>query len=158
MKIARREDWNDLKALPEQRVRLPWSRAFDAAEHARVASGLVPEQMEDKWFVFYEAPWLWLHRSWTGIAIYGVKLREEDGGSVVEEAWANRAPEQYRETDDAADARMLAFLVDRLLLGKDVSFPVREGFPAEKVSLLQHHVVGYARSNGEGGGRIPDGG
>ena len=101
MKIARREDWNDLKPMPAERVRLPWARTFDPAEHARVARGLVPEEMEDKWFVFYEAPSLWLHRSWTGIAIYQVTLREESGGSVVEEAGANRAPEQYRETDDA---------------------------------------------------------
>lgn len=148
MKIATRETWKN-KPMPEKRARLEYARAFDAAEHARVVRGVVPEQMEDKWFVFYEAPWLWFHRSWTGIAIYGVRLRPEGEGSVVEEAWVNRAPEEYAATDDAHDAALLSFLVERLLLGRDVPFPVRAGFPAEKTSLLIHHVVGNARSNDE---------
>jgi hypothetical protein len=149
MKTATRESWNNVKPMPEKRGRLPYARTFDAKEHARVVRGLVPAEMEDKWFVFYEAPWLWFHRSWTGIAIYGVKLRPEGEGSAVEEAWANRAPEEYRETEDAHDAQILAFLVDRLLLGREVPFPVRADFPADKRELLIHHVVGHGRSNDE---------
>jgi hypothetical protein len=103
--------------------------------------------MEDKWFVFYEAPWLYFHRRWTGICIYAVRLREEGGGSIVEEAWVNRAPEQYRETDDAHDHALLSFLVDALLLGRDVAFPIRnKDLPPEKASLLKHHVVGHGRT------------
>ncbi len=149
MKTATRDSWNNVKPMPEKRARLPYARAFDAEEHARVVRGLVPAEMEDKWFVFYEAPWLWFHRSWTGIAIYGVKLRPEGEGSVVEEACVNRATEEYRETEDAHDAAILAFLVDRLLLGRDVPFPVRADFPADKRELLIHHVVGHGRSNDE---------
>lgn len=134
----------DAKPLPEQRARLPYARTFDAADHAQIIRGLEPREMEDKWLIVYDEPWLWFHRSWTGIAIYGVKLRREGEGSVVEEAVANRAPDQYRETDDAHDAAILSFLVERLLLGREVPFPVREGFPKEKISLLVHHVVGNA--------------
>jgi hypothetical protein len=50
------------------------------------------------------------------------------------------------------DAKMLAFLVDRLLLGLPATFPIRESFPPEKASLFVHHVVGYGRSNDEGSG------
>ena len=148
MKIATRESW-DTKPMPETRARISYERSFDAAEHARVARGLVPVEMEDKWFVFYEAPWLWLHRSWTGIAIYGVRLRAEGEGSVVEEAIVNRDPAQYRETDDAHDAAVLSFLVEALLLGRAVPFPLRAGTPAEKADLLRHHVVGNARPSPE---------
>ncbi len=148
MKIATRESW-ETKPLPQARARIAYARSFEAAELARVARGVVPEEMEDKWFVFYEAPWLWFHRSWTGVAIYGVRLRAEGEGSVVEEAWVNRDPAQYRETDDAHDVALLSFLVERLLLGRDVPFPIRADVPAEKASLLMHHVVGHARSNDE---------
>ena len=148
MKFATRESW-ETKPLPEARARIAYERSFDAAELARVARGVVPEEMEDKWFVFYEAPWLWFHRSWTGVAIYGVRLRAEGEGGVVEEAWVNRDPAQYRETDDAHDIALLSFLVERLLLGRDVPFPIRGDVPAEKASLLMHHVVGHARSNDE---------
>jgi hypothetical protein len=148
MAPATRASWKT-QPMPEARASIPYERAFDAAEHERVTRGIVPEQMEDKWFVFHEGPWLWFHRSWTGVAIYAVKLRITDTGSAVEEAWANRSPEQYRETDDVHDAAILSYLVERLLLGHDARFPVRASVDPEKVSLLVHHVVGHARANDE---------
>lgn len=148
---ATRGSWQ-IKPMPEARATVPYARTFGKDEHVRMRRGLVPEQMEDKWFIFFEAPWLFLHRSWTGLCIYAVKLRAEGDGAVVEEAWANRAPDEYRETDAAHDAKMLAFLVDRLLLGLPAPFPIRQGVAPEKASLLVHHVVGYGRSNDEGSG------
>ena len=97
----------------------------------------------------YEAPSLWFHRSWTGFGIYAVKLCLVDAGSTVEEAWVNRSAEQYRETDDAYDSEVLSFLVERLLLGRDVRFPIRPSVEPNKAPLLVHHVVGHARSNDE---------
>jgi hypothetical protein len=135
--------------MPEARARIPYARTFDCAEYERVIRGIVPKQMEDKWFVFYEDPWLWFHRSWTGTAIYGVRLRAGSAGSTVEEAWVNREPEQYRETNDVHDAAMLSYLVERLLLGRDARFPLRADVEPGKAPALMHHVVGYARSNDE---------
>jgi hypothetical protein len=149
MEAAERASWKT-QPMPDARARLAYTRAFDAAEHARLTRGIVPVQMEDKWFVFYEAPWLWFHRSWTGVAIYAVRLRVEEPGSAVEEAWVNRAPDQYRETDDSHDAAMLSFLIERILLGRrDVPFPVRATVDPTKAPLLLQHVVGAARSNDE---------
>ena len=133
--------------MPEARARLGYARSFDRDRHARVVRGLVPREMEDKWFVFYDEPWLFFHRSWTGLCVYQVRLRAEGEGSVVEEAWVNRAPEEYRETDDAHDVAILSFLVDALLLGLVVPFPVRASVDPKKASLVMHHVVGNARSN-----------
>jgi len=61
----------------------------------------------------------------------------------------DRSPEQYGETDDAYDAELLSFLVERHLLGRDVRFPVRPSAAPNKAPLLVHHVVGHARSNDE---------
>jgi hypothetical protein len=47
---------------------------------------------------------------------------------------------------------VLAFLVDRLLLGRDVKFPLREHVDPAKASAIIHNVVGYGRSNDEGSG------
>jgi hypothetical protein len=145
---ATRASWKN-QPLPDARAPLAYTRTFDAQEHARVTKGLVPEEMEDKWFIFYEAPWLFLHRSWTGTCIYAVRLRAERAGSVVEEALVNRAPEQYRETDDSHDLALLAFLVERLLLGRVAKFPVRRDLDATKAQALFHHVAGHGRSNEE---------
>lgn len=104
---------------------MDYRRRLTEAEHARATQGVVPDSMDDKWFIFYEEPWLWFHRSWTGLAIWGVKLRATADGSEVEEAWSNRAPEQYRETDAAHDAALLSFVIERVVLGRSVPFPVR---------------------------------
>src|SRR5258708_5647894 len=143
---ATRASWKS-QPMPEARARIPFARSFDRDRHRRVTLGLVPREMEDKWFVFFEEPWLWLHRSWTGVCIYGVRLRAEGEGSVVEEAWVDRKPDEYRETDDAHDVALLSFLVDSLLLGLCVPFPVRVSVDPAKAALLMHHVVGHARSN-----------
>lgn len=145
---ATRSSW-EIEPMPDARARVPYARTFDATEYARLQRGLIPEQMEDKWFIFYEAPLLFLHRSWTGVCAYVVTLRDEEGGAAVEEAWVNRAPAEYSETDAAYDAKMLAFLVDRLLLGLPATFPMREDADPAKASLLVHHIVGYGRSNDE---------
>jgi hypothetical protein len=140
--IATRASWKN-QAMPSERGPLAFARTFTPDELARIERGLVPEQMEDKWFVFFESPWLWFHRSWTGLAIYGVKI--EDG--AVTEAVVNRHPEQYRAKDDQYDADLLGFLIDRLLLDREVPFPHRETVPTSKADLLVHHVVGRAKSN-----------
>lgn len=60
--IATRTSWK-IKPMPEARAEVPYARTFDAAEYVRLQRGLIPEQMEDKWFIFFEAPWLFLHPS-----------------------------------------------------------------------------------------------
>jgi hypothetical protein len=151
---ATRASWQN-KAMPETRVRLAYERRFTAEEHARLALGLVPHNSDDKWFIFLEGDWLYLHRSWTGACMYAVRLEPADGGSAVVEAWANRAPDQYTRTDDEYDARLLRFLVDRLLLGQDAPFPVPEAIAGDRAALYRHHVVGQERTNDDDGSDSP---
>jgi hypothetical protein len=139
MSSATRDSWQT-RPMPAARVRIPYDRAFTGDELAKLARGLVPGEMEDKWFIFFERGELFVHRSWTGVCVYVVRLNDR----AVVEAWANRDPAQYGETDDARDARMLGFVVDRLLLGLAVPFP-----EAGASSLLVHHVVGYGRPAGD---------
>jgi hypothetical protein len=140
-----------IKPLPEKRAPLPYERRFSAAEHARLVRGLVPVEMEDKWFIYLEDGLLRLHRSWTGACIYGVRLAMDGEGSIVEEAWVSRATDDYTRTDDAYDARLLSFLIERLLLGNSqVPFPVPDAIEGgDKASLYRHHVVGHARASDE---------
>jgi hypothetical protein len=147
--VATRSSWQ-IRPLPEERATLPFERRFTKDEHARLVLGLVPAQMEDKWFIFFEEGWLYLHRSATGACIYGVHLALDGDESVVKEAWVSRKPDEYTRTDDAYDERLLAFLVDRLLLGLRRPFPLPEAIPGgERASLYRHHVVGNARANDE---------
>jgi hypothetical protein len=115
-RVARRGDWQSLP-LPDECREVPLERLYTAAEFTRIAAGRVPEVMEDKWFVFYEEPWLYLHRSWSGFCVFKVRFEPAVGGSRIAGAWANPGW-FHRETDEQLppdDMRHVLF--DSLLLG-----------------------------------------
>jgi O-acetyl-ADP-ribose deacetylase (regulator of RNase III) len=143
---ATRDSWK-IHPLPEARARLSYRRRFDAREHARLALGLTPRQTEDKWFIYLEQDWLYFHRSWTGFCTYAIRLGPMSEGSRVLEAWVTRDPAQYRTADDRRDAEILGYLVERLLLGRQVGFPGEPAAPGD--SVIRQRIVGAARANDE---------
>ena len=54
---------------PELRQPLGFEADFTDGEYAMVIVGLIPKQMEDKWFIYYQDGALNFHRSWTGAHI-----------------------------------------------------------------------------------------
>jgi hypothetical protein len=117
MPSVTKESWKNLP-LPERREPLGYQAVFDDADADRLMQGLKPEAMEDKWFIYFEDGWLYLHRSWTGSVIYWLKFEGSPAGIRVTESWVNRDPGQYTETDIAYDRAMLDFLIRRMLLGQ----------------------------------------
>ena len=101
-RVAEAGDWKH-QPLPEARARLDLEMPLSAAEMRALSRGLLPQQMEDKWFVFREGDRVRFCRSWTGFCIYEVRLT----AAGVAEAWVSRDAEQYTATDDAQDARWL---------------------------------------------------
>lgn len=114
MTPARRSDWKALD-MPDATAPLDAVRVLTPGELARLRLGVVPRAMEEKWFVYFEHPWLYLHRSWTGVCVYAVRFEEFTGGAVIAEAVANRAPGQYTETDPEADSQRLLALLDSVI-------------------------------------------
>jgi len=124
---------------------MDYEAAFTDAEAERLRQGLKPCEMEDKWFIYFQDGWLYLHRSWTGAQIYWLKLDGSQAGVRVTESWVNRDPEQYRETDAAYDRLLLDFLIRRLLLGQDVEFPTRSSDTSSTPNAIyQFHIIGRA--------------
>ncbi|MGH9555482.1 MAG: hypothetical protein ACRD2Y_06630 [Terriglobales bacterium] len=146
---ATRSTWKRAHPMPERQAQLTFLGQYSAEEAERIRLGLVPAQMEDKWFIFLEAAQLYLHRSWSGFCMFRVRLEPAGEGVRVAEAWVNRDPEQYSGTDDVYDVALLAYLIDRLLLGRQPPFPFPEGLQPEAESLFRHHMVGWARANDE---------
>jgi hypothetical protein len=110
-KVASRGDWKT-KPLPAQHKAILLDRCYTPEEFNQIKAGLIPECMEHHWFIFYEAPCLFLHRSWTGFCVYHVRFELSAGGFLVTEVLVNRNPQQYRETNDHPDALLLAILLD----------------------------------------------
>ncbi|MEH2208810.1 MAG: hypothetical protein V7K53_32865 [Nostoc sp.] len=111
MRIAKRNDWKT-ELMPSVSKNITLEKVYSQEEFDRIAAGVIPEQMEDKWFIFYEAPWLYLHRSWTGFCIFKVRFEVVAENVKIAQVEVNRDPAQYSNTDDERDASMLAILLD----------------------------------------------
>ena len=122
MKTAKPSDWQ-WKALPSRASTISLDRSFSSGEIQRIQCGLIPEEMEDKWFIYWETDRLFFHRSWTGFCIYVVRFVPEGESHRMVEAKVNRDPEEYREQRDEYDARMISYLIDVLLLEQAADFP-----------------------------------
>jgi len=116
-KTATRESWKVLP-LPATRADLGFAESYTSDEFERMKRGIIPQEMEDKWFVFYEEPWLYFHRSWTGACIYALRFRSSDSGVSAVESWVSRHTEHYKETQTDYDRELLKFLIGALLLGR----------------------------------------
>lgn len=110
-KVAKQSDWKT-EPMPASRATLSLDREYSAEEFARLSCGHIPEVMEDKWFVYFQDPDLYLHRSWTGYCCYIIEFAETAGGRSIVQVIANRDSEQYTEDNDTRDALLLAWLLD----------------------------------------------
>lgn len=131
--------------MPEQRAELPFQMQFTADEFALVTQGLIPVEMEDKWFIFFEADWLFLHRSWTGYCTYQTRIVQQGPTYVTVETWINQNPQQYKaaSADFGYESALLSWLIRALLLGQQVSFPVPSSVPQDApAGVFQHHIAG----------------
>ena len=131
------------RPMPEQTAFIPFHRRYSTSEMQSIRQGLIPEEMEDKWFMFMAGDTLFIHRSWTGHCIYHIRFIAEGEDHVPADVMVNRDPEQYKNTDEQYDARLLAFLIDNLLLSGSTPFPMPSDNPKiGTAGLYQHHVVG----------------
>lgn len=123
MTRAQLGSWKTLPP-PERRENLGFSAVFTAAEVEAIMQGLIPREMEDKWFIHFNDNWLMFHRSWTGAHIYGLRFDTANGQARVVDSWVNRDPHQYKGTDVEYDRMLVRFLIDAFLLHRPAVFPV----------------------------------
>ena len=135
---ATKDSW---KRIPFTKgVAIPFQATFSREDADKLREGLVPEVMEDKWFIYFEEPYLFLHRSWSGQPVYRVTLAEGGNGASVLEALC--VAETVEETGPEYQATLLDFLINNLLLGKATLFPFPPGGWEARPGLLQHGVAG----------------
>ena len=143
MKKATSKDWKN-KPLPKKRSLIPADRQFTPAEMNRIRQGLIPMEMEEKWFIFFKRNRLYFHRSWTAVCVYVAHFKRRRDGYILHLIEANRNARQYSEKDDAYDAKMFFYILDLLLLGRETPFPSKEGESPDVVPIKQWSQVGKA--------------
>jgi hypothetical protein len=132
--------------MPTTHITLRYERVFTAKEYERLQIPLIPEEMEDKWFIYMENECLHFIRSWSGHRVYQVQFDEmrADGSHVAAMATLNRDPIQYKHISDEYDLKLLDFLINALLLKiKGTKFPKPSGLgPDVPEGLYQHAIAG----------------
>ena len=108
--MVSKTDWQTSE-MPEENEKIILERVLSGEEIEMIKEGHRPQEMEDKWFMYYEAGKLYIHRSWTGFCIYIVDISE--GGKL--EVLVNRNPQQHKEKDVGQDKIRLNFLLNCLI-------------------------------------------
>ena len=126
---ANRNSWKACLPLPASREKLNFQCDYSKEEYGRISLGLIPEAMEDKWFIFMENNVLYLHRSWTGICVYEVHFVRSGDRYSVKEAWVNRDDAEYKGKDSDSDNETLRFLIGNFLFLFGSNTPRLAAFP-----------------------------
>lgn len=117
--IATKNTWGHYPIDSPKRIDIDLH--FTEIQFFKLTHGLIPQQMEDKWFIYYENEWLYFHRSWTGNGMYKAKLNKVTDGYSIREFWAERNQEKYINKDDNFDIETFTSLIVSGLLGLDFS-------------------------------------
>ena len=119
MKQATKNDWQR-KPLPKKHITVSTHRLFSKDEKIQVCMGYIPEEMENKWFIYCEENKLYFHRSWTGNLLFIAYFREDNDQYEMFKVDLNRDEEQYSADDDQEDIQRINNLIDRLLLHRHI--------------------------------------
>lgn len=139
-KTARPDSWKT-KPMPLEVAYLSFNKTYTEEEFGIIASGYVPQEMEDKWFIFMQNKELFFHRSWTGFCIYKVVFEHNNYAYIVREALVNKNIEQYKSIDSNYETSLLGWLIDNLLLRRTTPFPIPNNLAKDAPSgLFQHHI------------------
>jgi len=120
-KAAVKSDWNT-QDMPAEHTTVKLDFVLTEKQADRVRLGLIPKEMEDKWFAYFADNTLFQHRSWTGVCIDQIHFVAEGPALRATHAEVNRDPRQYGLADDYADARRITEMVLQLAsLPSDIS-------------------------------------
>ena len=84
-----------------------------------ISEGLIPKDMDEKWFIYFESPYLYVHRSWTGQPVCRLQFNEQNSEYYVSEMLV---PANMGENLEYW-GEVAIYLVRRSLLGEDIPFP-----------------------------------
>lgn len=124
MKIATKDKWETIPMTNPKKLDV--SISLNIEQLTKLKLGLVPNEMEDKWFVYFENKTMHFHRSWTGYEIFKAKLNYNDSGCQINEFCVEQNPEKYKELDDARNISLFKNHID-YLSNREINNPVKSG-------------------------------
>ncbi len=112
-KRATRADWQ-ISPMPEQKIELKVERQVSNDEMQQLKMGFIPDDMNQRWFVYYEDNRLYFHRSWTGYCIYIIEFEPKGEEFSISRLLVNRDKTQYSNERNEIDEEIILDLLNYL--------------------------------------------
>lgn len=112
--------------MPQSQILQNFECQLDQVQYESLSFGLVPTDMDDKWFIFMEDNQVFFHRSWTGHCIFSIKFEEKAGTMIAVEAMVNSCQDQYKPINDEVEIRLLRELMSKVIVSKVNSTKTQE--------------------------------
>lgn len=90
-------------------------KELNAAEYQALLMGFLPRDMDDRWFMYANEGYVYLHRSWTGHCIFRLKIEVIKEDCLLTELRINRDTDQYKSTNGEADKREVDSILSYLI-------------------------------------------
>ena len=132
---------------------LDYRRFLSWAEYGQVRRGCLPRSSADKWLIFRRQGRFYFYRSGNGVLVYAVTFAHRGQGFEAVSAQVNADPEQLDPLPEEYECRVLDYLIDRLLLEREVSFPLPDNMDWQAGRLLERIWMGDCGC-GWGGGMV----
>jgi hypothetical protein len=142
-----------IKNIPKKKPRrmesLDYARRLSWAEYTLVRKGFVPASPADKWLIYSWGGKVFFRRSGNGTLVYRARFAPRGRGFAAVEAQVNADREQLDPLPQEYDCRVLDYLIDRLLLGRqEECFPAPEGMDREGAAMIEKIWMGDAAGGG----------
>jgi len=109
-----RDDWRvfDMPVTYETSL---LNKELNAAEYQALLMGFLPRDMDDRWFMYANEGYVYLHRSWTGHCIFRLKIEVIKDDCLLTELRINRDTDQYKSTNVEVDKREVDSILSYLI-------------------------------------------
>lgn len=99
---VKKSDWHTVD-MPEPFEVAKMDRLVSKEEYEALVCGFKPRDTADRWFLYTQNNWIYLHRSWTGHCIFKLKVEVSSDNVILTDIYINRDPDQYRSVNTEAD-------------------------------------------------------
>lgn len=125
-----RQSLSDSATLPEHSSPLGLELSFPASSLPSIRNGYESQNQDEKWSIYYRAPWVQVWRSnLTGVYCYAVRFEEADSHRIpVAESWVGEEVRDWFGQDLDEHRRIVTFVLECLGGESCESRDEREGF------------------------------
>lgn len=124
MKIATKDKWTTKPMTNPKKLEVAISLTNKQLRKLKI--GLVPNEMEDKWFAYFDKGFIHFHRSWTGYEIFKAELHINKNGCLINDFWVEQNFERYNEKIDERNIANFERHID-YLSNREIINPVKNG-------------------------------